>query len=427
MRHWRPILSLLFVLTTTPLLAEVVDGVFFSELLQENRTAKVYLPPDYDPESGEEWPVVLFLHGAGATPSSYVAITGVLENGILAEALPSMVMVLPDGSAEPYAGSFYVNSDLYGEFEDHIITEVIPWLQGTYAVSSDPGQWAIMGHSMGGFGAMRFALLYPNLFAVVAAHSGPQSLAGIDYVLGEVLTENGGEAPYTYSPTAGNFSYLMFTLAGAFTPDLEQPFDVEFPLDSDGEVIDEVFDRWYPFFPGTLVRDQHNSLDDLAIYFDCGNADELGVFPMNTALVDSLDAFGIEHTFEEYNGDHSSLLAQRTQVGFTFIADHLDLPDNSTDERTISLPATAALTALYPNPFNASLSIRYTLPATGAVELSVWNSLGQQVALLERGTRAAGAHAAVWTPNGTAISSGTYFVRLESGSGAMVQRVQLVK
>lgn len=421
------LLVLLSLLLATPLLAEVVDGVFFSELLNENRTAKVYLPPDYDPESGEEWPVVLFLHGAGSTPNTYVPLTGVLENGINAGVLPSMVMVLPDGSADPYAGSFYVNSALYGDFEDHIITEVIPWVEDTYAVSTDPDQWAIMGHSMGGFGAMRLALLYPDRFAVVATHSGPQTLTGVDYVLGQVLNENGGSAPYSYSPTAGNFSYLMFTLAGAFTPNLDAPFDVDFPLDSEGEVVDEIFDRWYPFFPGILVGEQQDELDDLAIYFDCGNQDELGVFPMNSAFDDSLTAYGIEHTFEEYNGDHSSLLAQRAQISFTFIAEQFEPGQNGADELTPPLPTSTALTVLYPNPFNASLSIRYSLPQASEVELSVWNSLGQRVALLEQGARTAGEHVAAWTPNGTAISSGTYFVRLESGSGLSVQRVQLVK
>ena len=421
------LLPLTLLLFAVPLLAEVVDGTFFSELLNENRTAKVYLPPDYDPDSGEEWPVILFLHGAGATASSYLTITDILENGINAGVLPSMVMVLPDGTAEPFAGSFYVNSSLYGNFEDHIVTEVIPWVEETYAVSNDPDQWAIMGHSMGGFGAMRFALLYPDLFAVVAAHSGPQTLNEIEYALDQVLEENGGEPPYTYNPEAGNFTGLLFTLAGAFTPNQQFPFGVELPLDNNGEIIQNVLDRWYPFFPGNIVRDQADELDDLAIYFDCGNQDELGVFPMNTAFVDTLDTFEIPYTFVEYNGNHTNQLLARAQVSLPFIAEHLDIEENAVEEPLLTIPTSPELIALYPNPFNASLSIRYSLPSQATISLSVLNNLGQQVALVEQGNRTAGNHIASWQSAGTAISSGTYFVRLETGSGSTVQRVQLLK
>jgi len=66
----------------------------------------------------------------------------------------------------------------------------------------------------------------------------------------------------------------------------------------------------------------------------------------------------------------------------------------------------------FPNPFNPSTVIRFTLPAEGFVRLTVHDVLGRQVAVLLNGRRGAGEHSIVW--NASDAPSGVYLYRLET-------------
>jgi hypothetical protein len=103
-----------------------------------------------------------------------------------------------------------------------------------------------------------------------------------------------------------------------------------------------------------------------------------------------------------------------------------------TAERTQILgvpPETAstvfALSRNFPNPFNPSTTIRYTLPVGGKVSLAVYNLLGQRVAVLVEEVQAAGLHRAVF--DGREFASGPYFCRLEQGGASIVQKMLLLK
>ncbi len=104
----------------------------------------------------------------------------------------------------------------------------------------------------------------------------------------------------------------------------------------------------------------------------------------------------------------------------------------SVDGTDNGLPATFVLEQNYPNPFNPSTTIRYGLPIRSWVTMPLFNSLGQQVALLQNGEQAAGYHEVRF--DGSGLASGVYFYRIQvrstdhpigrdskSGSGAFVQ------
>ena len=81
-----------------------------------------------------------------------------------------------------------------------------------------------------------------------------------------------------------------------------------------------------------------------------------------------------------------------------------------------ALPATYALSAVYPNPFRARATVSYDLPKSGRVRLAVYDLLGREVAVLADGPAEAGRHAA--TLNGSALASGLYVVVLTGEDGA---------
>ena len=79
----------------------------------------------------------------------------------------------------------------------------------------------------------------------------------------------------------------------------------------------------------------------------------------------------------------------------------------------------------YPNPFNPATEIRFTIPAAGQVQLTVFDVLGREVAVLVNQELAAGAHTATFDAAG--LTSGIYLYRLETAGQQMTRKMMLVK
>ena len=88
-------------------------------------------------------------------------------------------------------------------------------------------------------------------------------------------------------------------------------------------------------------------------------------------------------------------------------------------------PSTFALFPNYPNPFNPTTTIRYALPQRSHVTLSVFNTLGQQVATLVDAVEEQGEHSVRFDGSGQA--SGVYFYRLKAGAYVATKRLILVR
>ncbi len=95
------------------------------------------------------------------------------------------------------------------------------------------------------------------------------------------------------------------------------------------------------------------------------------------------------------------------------------------EEDDLPLPNTVALEQNYPNPFNPSTTIRYGLPNRSSVILTVFNTLGQQVATLVQGEQEAGYHEVKF--DGSGLSSGVYFYRLRAGSFVQTRKLAIVR
>ena len=98
---------------------------------------------------------------------------------------------------------------------------------------------------------------------------------------------------------------------------------------------------------------------------------------------------------------------------------------NENSQVTVMMPTELTLSKAFPNPFNPSTSMSIFVPADGAVNLSVYNVMGQKVATLHSGNMSAGNHTVTW--NASDMTSGMYFVRAESQAGVAVQKVMLMK
>ncbi len=230
----------------------------------------VMLPPSYDAHPGRRFPVLYFLHGLGGD-QGFLAATGAssgIEEAWEEKRLGEFVIITPQGE-----NSFYINSrDGHILYEDFFIREFVPQMERRFHLIGGRSGRAISGVSMGGYGALRFAFKYPQMFVSVAAHM-------------PALLE---ELPHG-SSGAG----LGMFLGNAFGSPLNERF-------------------WKENTPFVFARTAN--LQGLKIYFDCGDQDMYG-FDAGTRQLDKLlAARHVTHEAHIYPGGHDP----------QFVAQHLD-------------------------------------------------------------------------------------------------------
>jgi len=97
---------------------------------------------------------------------------------------------------------------------------------------------------------------------------------------------------------------------------------------------------------------------------------------------------------------------------------------SAVDEDT-DIPYQFTLEQNYPNPFNPVTNIRFTLPASGIVQLAVYDISGRRVAILKQGRMEAGVYEVPF--DGSSLSSGIYFYRLQHNQKQITRRMALIK
>lgn len=99
-------------------------------------------------------------------------------------------------------------------------------------------------------------------------------------------------------------------------------------------------------------------------------------------------------------------------------------------EHETTLPRNYTLNQNHPNPFNAGTAIGFELPARAEVSITVYNILGQPVAVIANGSFPAGSHSVEWNgkaQNGAELSSGIYFYRMTAGPNVFVKKMVVLK
>ena len=100
-------------------------------------------------------------------------------------------------------------------------------------------------------------------------------------------------------------------------------------------------------------------------------------------------------------------------------------PKNPTGVGDDAVPLTYSLAQNFPNPFNPSTRIYFSIPSQSKVELKVYNLLGQEIATLVNEVKPAGLHNVRF--NGASVASGVYIYRLVAGDFTSVKKMVLVK
>jgi enterochelin esterase-like enzyme len=141
---------------------------FHSDSMNIKVGYNIYLPPDYE-KSDRRFPVIYWLHGYGGNESyyAYPTFVGTLAEGVKSKKVPPCICVFVNaGKSSWYADG--KDGKVMGETV--VIKELIPLIDKTYRTIATREGRALQGASMGGFGALKFAFKYPEMFSSVMAY-----------------------------------------------------------------------------------------------------------------------------------------------------------------------------------------------------------------------------------------------------------------
>ncbi len=146
------------------------------------RELNVYLPPGYDANARQRYPVLYLLHGFANDHHSwhrYGRANDILDNLLAKKAIKPFIVVMPlgyggasvngDGTGIPPAGAGAFGGD-FALYERDILEDVIPLIDGKYRTLANRENRAIIGFSMGGMQAGRFGLGHLDTFSYVGDH-----------------------------------------------------------------------------------------------------------------------------------------------------------------------------------------------------------------------------------------------------------------
>jgi putative tributyrin esterase len=233
----------------------IQDRVFQSESLLREMHYRILLPANYS-GSARSYPVLYLLHGWHGDYKNWTTLTDLTH---YAENLP-IIIVMPDAN-----DSWYVNSatKVQDKFEQYIIRDLIAEVDQHWRTLRSPHRRAIAGLSMGGYGAVKFALKYPGTFAIAGSISG------------------------AFNATETELAATRADLA----PSLDAAFGA----------------------PSSTVRAENDVYDDAArampattpyLYLDCGTQD-VSFVESNRKLVSKLSQRNLTYEYHETPGAHT--------------------------------------------------------------------------------------------------------------------------
>jgi S-formylglutathione hydrolase FrmB len=248
---------------------------FESQTLGSTEPFSVFLPPSFSREPSRTYPVIYFLHGLNNdqtswTVSRYGSLQNKIEEMMTEHKIPELIMIHPRGD-----NSFYCNyADGSRRYEDLIVQEMIAFAETHYRARKGREFRAIAGTSMGGYGALKIAMKYPDRYAAVAGHSPIIFL---------------GRNPLDVPEEMKSSRYYQF-FVGILNPIVGDP------------IRQELWDANNP-----LLLAKSGKLKNMGIYFDYGTEDryiptihlDQGVMALDRALTQS----EVPHEYHAWPGE----------------------------------------------------------------------------------------------------------------------------
>ncbi len=308
-----------------------------SELLADNplgdsavRPLMVYLPPQLaGGEQASRAPAVYLIQGYtgrldlwGNRQPFEVNLLDRLDAMFSAGDCAPAVIVFVDAWTR-YGGSQFLNSTSTGRYLDYLCDEVVPFVDARYPTLADRAHRGIAGKSSGGYGAMVVPMRRPDVFGAFASHAGDalfESTIARSFVQVTRLLRDHFDGSYdTFFERLADVDPFRFEVHGllletyayaaAYSPDPERPGRALLPFDPRTSELDPaVWERWLAWDPVRLIPGHLDALASLRrIYLDAGRSDEYYLDLGAQAVSAALEAGGIDHTLELFDGGHGGI------------------------------------------------------------------------------------------------------------------------
>jgi S-formylglutathione hydrolase FrmB len=308
------------------------------------RRIAVWLPPSYAREPARRYPVIHWLAGYAGTGEMLFSgnawqpgLGERLDRLVGAGAMGEVIVVAPDCFTR-WGGAQYLDSPAIGNYETHLIAEVIPTIDQRYRTVATRAGRAIGGKSSGGYGALVLAMRHPGLFAAVASHAGDMAfeLSALKDlpVAARTLWRHGGVEAFLAAfearekKSGDDFTTMMvLAQAGAYSPEAARPGGVALPFDLEtGEIDAAVWKRWMACDPIEMLAAHAEPLRGLALlYLDAGTRDEHNLDLGARIFVARLRALGIAVEHQEFDDGHRGT-AYRYDVSLPKLATAIGAP-----------------------------------------------------------------------------------------------------
>ncbi len=302
-----------FLIGTAPA-QQILNFSFPTPSLKESGSfMSLYLPPGYDEESDQAYPLIIYLHGSH--PNDNLFISNVVEPAIneliMFSGLQPVIIAMPrlqnTSNTENYDNHhMYVNSEYYGGFEDVITHDLMGFLRDLESmnikdkISFSRESTAIIGFSMGGGGAARVALKNPDLFGAFGSHSGDLSYeeSKVELWLHDLTT--------TYCDGACDFDFsdwqvVQFMGISAALNDLDNGA-IQFILDEQGNLRREILEVWQKRAdPAILISENElftEEQNSFHMYIEVNSTDVFGLTPLNRVFAGNDPNAATEHTLQ---------------------------------------------------------------------------------------------------------------------------------
>jgi Putative esterase len=306
-----------------------------------SRPLFVWTPPGYDVDPERRFPAIYLLHSMTSQARAWFNISPFVPDfGQQVDALGlEAVVVVVDGFTA-VGGAQWVDSAAIGDYGRYLCDDVLGLVDASFRTLPEPAHRGIAGKSSGGFGAMTWSMLRPDLFGGFASHAGDAlfevTLAAEFAPAAQALRNlyDGSFARFWSDFRSGRpvlqnrtdpLLQNVWAVAAAFSRRADGTVELPFRIDT-GELVPEVFDWWLARDPVRLAAAHGAALARMkAIWIDAGRNDEYCLDLGATAFCNAALAAGAPDErlhFELFDGGHRGL-NRRFLLSLPFLADRL--------------------------------------------------------------------------------------------------------
>ncbi|ARN84605.1 alpha/beta hydrolase [Candidatus Nucleicultrix amoebiphila] len=287
------------------------------------RDLLVYLPPHFN--AAAHYPLIVEFAAYSNSGLGRLNWRNFGENDaerldrLIAEGMPPVIVAFPDCFTR-LGGNQYVNSLAMGNYETHILEEIVPLIETTFNCGG-LGKRGCMGKSSGGYGAIFHGIKHADFWSAIACQSGDMAfdlvylpsfpkifnyLSKFDYSIENFITSFESRSKLSGIDIE---TLNMLAMAASYDPNPSAFLGIQLPVNPHSlEIIPERWQAWLKYDPLNIVQQHGSHLRQLKLLFiDCGSYDQYHLHYGARRLIKLLKTMDIPHMYEEFPDDHSSL------------------------------------------------------------------------------------------------------------------------